>query len=84
LTVTETETTFIVDNSKKLKACPKDQCHCPCACKRSGGKKGGGSKDGSEEKKKGGSGGKSKGGKSKGKGGKSHHDNGKHLGQQKG
>jgi len=86
LTVTETtienKSVFVVDNSKKLKACPKDQCHCPCACKKSGGGKSGG---GSGEKKSGGDqkdkkGGGSKGGKSK-KGGKSHHDNGKHKGQ---
>jgi hypothetical protein len=69
-TTYESKQVFIVDNSKGLKACPKDQCNCPCACKRggnksgksSGAKSGGKSKGGKSGKK---SGGKSKGGKSK-------------------
>jgi len=89
LTVTETtienKSVFVVENSKKLKACPKDQCHCPCACKKS--KSGGGKSSGSDEKKSSGGAKKDKkkgGGSSKGKkGGKSHHDNGKHKGQNK-
>jgi uncharacterized membrane protein YgcG len=65
-TTIENKSVWVVDNSKKLKACPKDQCHCPCACKKGGGS---GQKD-KKSGKKSGSGGKKSGsgGKSKGKG----------------
>jgi len=50
-TTYESKSVFIVTNEKKLKACPKDQCNCPCACKK-GKKKGGKSSgSGSDEKK---------------------------------
>jgi len=52
-TTIDNKSVYVIDNSKKMKQCPKDQCHCPCACKRGGGDKGGsgGDKGGSSGQK---------------------------------